>query len=59
MKKKTAGQGEKQIMKKQKKMGSTTVTTTRKMQTEKIDFGTMRMTVVQGRWKSIENCNSK
>ncbi len=59
MKKKTAFQGEKQIMEKQKKKGFTTVTTTRKMQTEKIDFETMKKTVVQGIWSSIQNYNSQ
>ncbi len=59
MKRKTAGQEEKQIMKKQKKKGFTPVTTTKKMQTEKIDFGTMKTTVDQGIWKSIKNCNSQ
>ena len=57
MNKKTVDRGEKQIIKKRKKKDFTTVNTTRMMQTEKIDFGTMRKKVVQGIWKSIQNCN--
>jgi hypothetical protein len=59
MKKKILGRGEKQIMKKQKKKDFTTVNTTKMMQTEKIDFGTMRKTLDLGIWKSILNCNSQ
>jgi hypothetical protein len=51
MKKKTAGRERKQIMKKQKKKGITTVNTTGKTKIEKIDFGTMRTTMVRLIWK--------
>ncbi len=59
MKRKTAGQGEKQIMKKPKNKGILTVSTTRWTKTEKIDFKAMRMMMVQVIWKSVQNCNSQ
>jgi hypothetical protein len=43
----------------QKKKGTTTVNTTRKMKTKKKDFGTMRRTVVRWIWKSIQNYDSQ
>ncbi len=46
-------------MKKQKKMEITTVNTTRKMKTEKIDFLKMMTTVVQWIWKLIQIYDSK